>query len=128
MGVRKRIFILGGAIGAGILAIAVGLILWGTSPSLASPDQAVESPQDQQIQLDQAANQADDFSEAVYSGLDTTKEIIGKTEARNQAIEHGRSTASAKLEDLGDRARQAASSGDQVLSETDKRILKHISE
>jgi len=59
------------------------------------------------VQLDQAAERA---------------------EARNQAIEQGRATASQKLEALGDRARQAESLDDDVLSETDKRVLKHISE
>ena len=51
-----------------------------------------------------------------------------RAEARNQAIEQGRATASQKLEALGDRARQAESLDDDVLSETDKRVLKHISE
>ncbi|PZV16606.1 MAG: hypothetical protein DCF21_10335 [Leptolyngbya sp.] len=59
------------------------------------------------MQLDQAADQA---------------------EARNQAIEQGRATAGQKLEALGDRTRQAESLDDDVLSETDKRVLKHISE
>jgi hypothetical protein len=44
---------------------------------------------------------------AVFSGLDTTKELIGKTKQRNQAIEHGRTTASGKLQELAERARQA---------------------
>lgn len=127
MGLRKRIFTLSSAIIAGLITIAVGLILWSTTLSSASQGQAVESQQEP-VQLDQAADQAEDLSENVYSGLDTTKKIIGKTEARNQAIETGRDAASQKLEELSDRARQAEIHGDDVLSTTDKRVLKHISE
>lgn len=125
MGVRKRIFILSSAIGAGIVTIAIGLILWSTTLSPAS--QAVEvAPAP--IQIERAADQADDLSQDVYGGLDTTKKIIGKTEPRNQAIERGRDAASQKMKELGDRARQAEESGEDVLSATDKRVLKHISE
>jgi len=49
------------------------------------------------VQLDQAADQA---------------------EARNQAIEQGRATASQKLEALGDRARQAEPLDDDVRSDS----------
>ncbi|MGG6242319.1 hypothetical protein ACQ4N7_27205 [Nodosilinea sp. AN01ver1] len=121
-GVRRRIFILSGSILAGLIAIAAVLIFQSTSPSVAS--QEPEQP----VQLEQAADQAADLSEDVYSGLDTTKKIIGKTEARNQAIETGRDAASQKLEELSDRAQQAKTHGEDVLSATDKRVLKHISE
>ncbi|MGB3309866.1 MAG: hypothetical protein WA939_23375 [Nodosilinea sp.] len=96
--------------------------------SPASQGKVVDAKQDLPPSLEQAADQADDLSENVYSGLDTTKKIIGKTEARNQAIEKGRDAASQKLEELSDRARQAETYGDEVLSTTDKRVLKHISE
>ncbi len=125
MGVRGRIFILSGAILAGLIAIATVLILRGTAPSLASQGQVgVEQP----INLEQAADQADKLSDNVYGGLDTTKKNIGKTDARNEAIETGRDAASQKMAELSDRAEQAKSSGEDVLSTTDKRILKHISE
>lgn len=127
MGVRKRIFILSSAIGAGIVTIAIGLILWSTTLSPASQAKVVE-PEPAPIQLEQAANQAEDLSKDVYGGLDTTKKIIGKTEPRNKAIERGRDAASQKMKELSDRARQAEESGEDVLSATDKRVLKHISE
>jgi hypothetical protein len=128
MGVRKRIFTLSGAIVTGLIAIAVGLILWSITLSSASQGRAIDAQPPQSINLDHAANQADDLAEDVYNGLDTTKQIIGKTEARNQAIEQGRNSASQKLDQLADRARQAEASGDDVLSTTDKRVLKHITE
>ncbi len=128
MGLSKRIFTLAGAIAAGLLIIAVGLIVWGTSFSAASQARGTDAQPGPPVQLDQAADQAEALSEGVYGGLDTTKQIIGKTAARNQMIEQGRATASQKLEELGDRARQAESLDDDVLSETDKRVLKHISE
>jgi len=128
MGVRKRIFTLSAAIGAGLIAIAVGLIVWSTTLSSASQGKAIDPQPGNPIQLDQAADQAADLSKDVYNGLDTTKEIIGKTEARNEAIEKGRDAASQKMQELSDRARQAEISGDDVLSETDKRVLKHITE
>ncbi|MBE9108597.1 hypothetical protein IQ273_04090 [Nodosilinea sp. LEGE 07298] len=127
MGLRKRIFTLSSAIIAGLVTIAIGLILWSTTLSSASQGQAVK-PQQDPVQLEQAADQAADLSEDVYSGLDTTKKIIGKTEARNQAIETGRDAASQKLEELSDRAQQAETHGEDVLSATDKRVLKHITE
>lgn len=127
MGVRNRIFILSGSILAGLLTIATLLILWGTALSPAHQGQ-VEAQPAPPLGLEQAAAQADRLSEDVYSGLDTTKKIIGKTEARNQAIETGRDAASQKLEELSDRAQQAKTAGEDVLSTTDKRILKHISE
>lgn len=128
MGLRNRIFTLAGAIAAGLLIIAVGLIVWGTTPSAASQSQGIDSQPTPAVPLDQAADKANDLSDGVYGGLDTTKEIIGKTEARNQAIETGRDAASQKLQELSDRARQAEATRKDVLSKTDKRVLKHISE
>ena len=122
-GLRRRIFILSGSILAGLIAIAAVLIFQSTTPSVASQEK-----EQQPVQLEQAADQAADLSEDVYSGLDTTKKIIGKTDARNQAIETGRDAASQKLKELSDRAQQAKTHGEDVLSATDKRVLKHITE
>lgn len=127
MGVRNRIFMLSGSILAGLITIATVLILWSTALSPARQGQA-EAISEPPLSLEQAADQADQLSDDVYGGLDTTKKIIGKTEARNQAIEKGRDAASQKLEELSDRARQAETAGEDVLSATDKRVLKHISE
>jgi hypothetical protein len=135
MGVRDRAF----ALGALVIALAALLIIWGTTLTFASqgemPSQEpsldkseMVTPQEEQpLDLDAAADQAEALSDNVYSGLDTTKEIIGKTEARKQAIEHGRDKASTKLQDLADRARQNQGV-EPPLSETDKRVLRHISE
>lgn len=128
MGLRKRIFTLSGAIAAGLVAITIGLVLWSTALSPASQGQVVDAKQNLPPSLEESANQADELSDQVYSGLDTTKKIIGKTEARNEAIETGRDAASQKLDELGDRARQAKETGKDVLTKTDKRILNHISE
>ena len=128
MGLRKRIFTLTGAIVTGLIIIAVGLIVWGTTLSSASQGRGIETQPAPSVPLNRAADQANDLSEGVYNGLDTTKKIIGKTDARNQAIETGRDTASQKLQELSDRAQQAEATGEDVLSATDKRVLKHISE
>jgi hypothetical protein len=137
MEARNRAFALGGI----VIALAVVLILWATTltfvsqgvepsrePSLDRPAM-VDPKGEQELDLKTAADQAEALSDDVYSGLDTTKEIIGKTEARKQAIEHGRNKASGKLQGLAERARQAhAQQDDSVLSDTDQRVLKHISE
>ncbi len=137
MGVRNRVLALGGI----VLALAVVLILWGTTltfasqgvkpsrePSLNQPAM-VDPKGEQDLDLKAAADQAEDLSNKVFSGLETTKELIGKTEPRKQAIEHGRTKASGKLEGLAERARQAdEGQDDSVLSDTDRRVLKHISE
>jgi hypothetical protein len=133
---RNRIFTLVLAITACLLALATALILWGSGitsihwggePTL-SLEQRIDPKQDQPLDLEKAADQAEALSQEVYHGLDTTQEIIGKTEARNEAIEQGRTTASGKLKDLADRARQAETAEDPVLSKTDQRVLKNISE
>lgn len=133
MGVRNRIFALVAAVLA-MLALVMTLsvvaghgIQSSQGPAAAQAEQVGAEPR-WPVDLDVAADRAETMADDVYNGLDTTKDIIGKTEARNQAIEHGRSTASDTLDDLADRARQAQRSDDEVLSETDKRVLQHLSE
>ncbi|HEY9652861.1 MAG TPA: hypothetical protein V6C95_19545 [Coleofasciculaceae cyanobacterium] len=77
------------------------------------------------LDLDQAVNKADEASQKVYQGLDKTKSLIGKTEKRNQAIEHGRNEASEKLQSLADKARRVKNS-DESLSVTEKQALEQI--
>jgi hypothetical protein len=137
MNTRNRVFTLGGI----VIALAAILILWATTLTFASQgsqpsrepslDQTsvVDPKGNQALDLPAAADQAETFADDVYSGLDTTKEIIGKTEARKQAIEYGRTKASGKLKGLAERARQAhEQQDDAILSNTDRRVLKHISE
>lgn len=137
MDIRTRTFALGGL----VIALAAILILWATTltfasegvrpsrePSLDQPAM-VDPKAGQELDLPAAADQAEEFSDDVFSGLETTKEIIGKTEARKEAIEHGRTKASGKLQELAERARQAQEQqDDDILSQTDRRVLKHISE
>ncbi|WP_035985714.1 hypothetical protein [Leptolyngbya sp. KIOST-1] len=132
MGVRNRIV----ALVAVILAIALGLILWGTVLTYAgrgetpftTGQESVDPKQGQPLDLEKASQQAENLTEDVYNGLDTTKQVIGKTEGRNEAIEAGRATASNNLRKLAERAEQAENSPNTSLSETDKRVLKHLSE
>lgn len=134
MGVRNQAF----ARGAIVVALVTVFIFWETALTFISEDVvsrrepsinslALVDQQGQDLDLDKAANQAEKFSEKAYDGLETTKEIIGKTEARKEAIEDARTKASNKLQDLAERTRQAKESED-TLSETDKRFLRHISE
>ena len=137
MGVWNRVFALGGI----VIALAAIIILWSTAittaseglvpgrePSLESPT-VVNSDDRRELDLPGAAAQAEALSDQVFSGLETTQKLIGKTEARNQAIEQGRTRARGKLQDLAERARQAHEQSDKTgLSETDRRVLKHISE
>ncbi|MGF1569666.1 MAG: hypothetical protein ACFCVD_16620 [Nodosilinea sp.] len=134
MGVRNRTL----ALIAAIVILAVALIFWGTAlthrstaaepaPPFPSPGAWAVPETSQPLDLEKAADQAENLSEDVYSGLATTQKIIGKTPARNEAIEHGRDKASATLQDLAQRARQAETAGAQ-LSETDRQTLEHISE
>lgn len=77
------------------------------------------------LDLQEAAKRVETAAEAVYSGLETTKTLIGKTELRNQAIEGGRDRAKEKLQTLAERALEAQESG-TPLTETEKRILRQF--
>ncbi|MDB9526021.1 hypothetical protein PN498_08490 [Oscillatoria sp. CS-180] len=58
--------------------------------------------------LTQLVKGVDKAADDVYNGLETTKKIVGKTEARKEAIAHGRDHASGKLNALADRLQTAA--------------------
>lgn len=72
---------------------------------------------------EQAADRAAEASDQIFEGLDTTKEIIGKTEPRKQAIEHARRHASEKLDDLADKARRTKDS-DESLTRAEKIVVE----
>lgn len=72
---------------------------------------------------EQAADRAAEASDQIFEGLDTTKEIIGKTEPRKQAIEHARKHASEKLDDLADKARRTKDS-DESLTYTEQIVVE----
>lgn len=81
------------------------------------------SPQE----LTDLAAKVDKAAEGVYGGLDTTKKIIGKTEDRKEAIEHGRNHASGKLGSLAERIR-AALRGEAPLNKLDRYAAEHVTE
>ncbi|HEY9734751.1 MAG TPA: hypothetical protein V6D06_00665 [Trichocoleus sp.] len=75
------------------------------------------------VDLQTAAKKADQLSKDVFSGVDTTMQMKGKTQQRNEAILHGRETASQKLREMADRAREADAPAD--LNPKESRVLKH---
>lgn len=120
------------------ISLFFGLALtdFGCTVALAKPltleakfsqiDPATEpSLNDEQLDLNQAVNKADEASQKVYQGLDKTKSLIGKTEKRNQAIEHGRNNASEKLQSLANKARRVKNS-DESLSVSEKQALEQL--
>ena len=76
------------------------------------------------LDLQQAIMSAEAASLAIFDGLETTQNLIGKTERRKAAIEHGRNHASGRLNNLIERARSADSYRD--LAPTDRLVLKRL--
>jgi len=89
------------------------------TPSHPQPEKSVD--------LDKGKEQAKKASEKAFEGLETTKELIGKTEKRKQAIEHGRKKASRKLDAMAEKAEKAKKSED-ALDHTDKLTLDRITD
>lgn len=71
------------------------------------------------------ADAVDRAAVGVYGGLDTTKDFIGKTEARKVAIERGRDDASEKLGALSQRIRNASTQKER-LHPLDQRVAQHV--
>lgn len=116
----------GGIIALGLVVASLFIFNFIAADGAPSSDRsAAIAPDTTAINLEQAADRAEAAAEAVFNGLDTTKEFIGKTEARNQAIEGGRNNASQKLFALANRVRDAMQSGEPVPI-SDKRILLHL--
>lgn len=116
-------------IGILIISIFIGTGATSAKQSPYSPSdltRAAESAQSTSPQdLKQAAEEVDEAAADVYSGLDKTKDIIGKTDARKQAIEHGRDNVSNKLESLSDRVEEAAQQN-KPLNPSDQRAVEHL--
>lgn len=93
------------------------------SPEQAVRERTIQDPQE----LENLAGKVDRAADNIYSGLDTTKEIIGKTETRKQAIEHGRTHANSKMVTLSNRIRNALK-GKEPLRPFDRRAAEHITE
>ncbi|MEQ9232619.1 hypothetical protein [Coleofasciculus sp. E2-BRE-01] len=79
------------------------------------------------VDLDKGSEQAKKASEKAFEGLETTKELIGKTEKRKQAIEHGRKKASRKLDSMAEKAEKAKKS-EESLNHTEKLTLDRITD
>lgn len=75
--------------------------------------------------IEAALERVEEASQSIYSGLDTTQELIGKTEARKQAIEEGRGEASKKLTALISRVKESIDKG-EPLSRTDQKVLLQL--
>lgn len=86
---------------------------------------SVDADRSNNLDADRAATQADKASEEIFKGLDTTKEIIGKTDRRKQVIEQAREQASDKLKSLANKAKES-SDPDQDLSPNEKLILERL--
>jgi hypothetical protein len=121
-------------------AFWLGVSLTPLSPALAAATPEadryeVDSPQRQSynplsgettqggVDLQKAAEKAERLSNDVFSGQETTMEMKGKTQQRNEAILHARETASGKLKEMAETARSADAPAD--LSPKESRVLKH---
>lgn len=103
-------------------------IIYADNVTSFSPKQAAEesvSAQNSPQELEDLANNVDQAADSVYNGLDTTKDIIGKTELRKEAIEHGRDHASGRLGTLSERIRKARQEK-QPLRPFDRRTAEHV--
>lgn len=109
----------GPAVAASIDSAAPAEVVGEPTAELASLGQ-VSLPFD----LGRAILSAEAASLAIFNGLETTQEFVGKTDRRKAAIEHGRNHASDRLKALIERARSAESFQD--LSPTDRLVLKRL--
>ncbi|MEB3278503.1 MAG: hypothetical protein VKK42_06210 [Lyngbya sp.] len=66
-----------------------------------------QSQKNQDVDLDRGANRAESAANNIYKGLDTTKDVVGKTEQRKQVIEKARDHASDRLKEQAERAKSA---------------------
>ncbi|WAL59635.1 hypothetical protein [Thermocoleostomius sinensis] len=94
------------------------------TPIVATYESSAQVPDPNSIDVDRASAKADEASEQIFEGLDTTKRIIGKTDKRNQVIQKARETASHKLKDLSERADQTPDA--ESLTPPDKQVLDQI--
>jgi len=86
---------------------------------------AREARNGESLDLDKAADRADEASEKIFKGLDETKNFVGKTEQRKQAIQHGREHASDKWKSIADKARRAKDS-EESLTPPEEKVLKYF--
>ncbi|HAG84640.1 MAG TPA: hypothetical protein DCL61_26675 [Cyanobacteria bacterium UBA12227] len=79
----------------------------------------------QPLDLEEGSNKADEASQTIFEGIDTTKDWIGNREETNQAIEKARESASDKWKSLADKARNSENS-DESLSPPEGNVLKRL--
>ncbi|MBE9142538.1 hypothetical protein [Planktothrix mougeotii] len=118
-----------------IAVILVGLIWVGagifSTPAFAkslTPEADfyhVQGGNTENLDLQKASDAAKNASEKVFDQLDTTKNVVGKTEKRKAAIEDARKIAHKKLNDQADRAK-AAENPDASLGPNDKLFYKGL--
>ncbi|EAW34407.1 hypothetical protein [Lyngbya sp. PCC 8106] len=82
------------------------------------------SQQEQELDLETSANQAEIAADKIYKGLDKTKDFIGKTEPRKQVIEQAREQASNRLKQQSERAKSAKNP--DSLDPNERNFLKNI--
>lgn len=115
------------AVGLGQLLLILSLVFSGlsTAPAAAANLGQVPPVPTVPTSTDRAAQKVDRASDKIYEGLDTTKDIIGKTEGRKQVIEQGRQKASQKLEALADKAK-SADNPDAALTKQEKMVIDQL--
>ncbi|WP_413160747.1 hypothetical protein ACL6C3_19755 [Capilliphycus salinus ALCB114379] len=76
------------------------------------------------LDLENGANRAESAADKIYQGLDTTKDVVGKTEQRKQVIEKARDHASDRLKEQSERAKSAQNPNS--LDPNERNFLKNI--
>jgi hypothetical protein len=132
LSIRSKKILRAVAIGAIQVVLCMGLMLPVNTnvlmitmpPIVATYESSAQVPDPGSIDVDRASDKADEASDQIFEGLDTTKRIIGKTDKRNEIIQKARETASNKLKDLSDRAEQVPDA--EALTPPDKQVLDQI--
>jgi len=116
-------------IGVFVFSIFVGREILFVQKSAPAPDHSsVEvSKSAPTEELTELADSVDQTAEGLYRGLEKTKQFIGKTEVRKQAIEHGRDHANNRLESLSKRLRNAENQA-EALRIYDREMAEHLTE
>lgn len=95
--------------------------------SAANESEAVAVSSQSPAELSELAHEVEQAAENIDGGLERTKVIIGKTAARNQAIEQGRDRASGKLNELAEQVR-AAANGEKTLTDVEQQAAARVTE
>lgn len=95
-----------------------------SAPIVATYRSSAQVPDSGSIDADRGAARAEEASDKIFDGLDTTKRVVGKTDKRNEVIQKARETASGKLQSLSDRAEQVPDA--DTLAPPDRQVLDQI--